>query len=315
MMRTLFALLLTLAMAPRSPCCASHKGAPADDLLRKQILLDKDNFGPGVIDGKEGEFTKKAAGMWARARHLDPNDAAAHLTLPSEIPTTTDYKITEEDFQHVGTVPESLAAEAKQKSLPYPNIIALVAERYHTSPACLKSLNKDMNLERLKAGDTVKVPNVKPFEIESFSAQKELQRKHHLASRVIKIQTQEKLLNVMDGENIIASFPITPGSERLPAPKGTWKIVSITTLPNFRWDPKMLQKGERSSHYHILPPGPSNPVGIVWMELNHPGIGIHGTNEPDTIGRSSSHGCIRLANWDAAKLIDMVTAGCTVEIE
>jgi L,D-transpeptidase catalytic domain len=116
------------------------------------------------------------------------------------------------------------------------------------------------------------------------------------------------------GRALLASFPITPGSQRLPAPVGTWKIIKITILPNFRWDEAMLQHGRRSGNYYLIPPGPRNPVGIVWIGLNRKGIGIHGTDNPQTIGRSASHGCIRLANWDAIRLAGEVTTGMTVEI-
>jgi lipoprotein-anchoring transpeptidase ErfK/SrfK len=100
----------------------------------------------------------------------------------------------------------------------------------------------------------------------------------------------------------------------LPAPIGTWKIEKVTTMPIFRWDEAMLKHGRRSGHFYTIAPGPRNPVGIVWIGLNKKGIGIHGTDSPDTIGRSASHGCIRLANWDAARVVNQVTVGMTVEI-
>jgi lipoprotein-anchoring transpeptidase ErfK/SrfK len=131
----------------------------------------------------------------------------------------------------------------------------------------------------------------------------------------VRVDTKEKSLKLFEDDKLLAAFPVTPGSERLPAPVGSWKIESIVMLPIFRWDPKMLNEGERSSAGINLPPGPRNPVGIVWMQLNTKGIGIHGTDDPAGIGRTSSHGCIRLANWDAAKLARMVTAGCAVEIQ
>src|SRR5262249_62090457 len=113
---------------------------------------------------------------------------------------------------------------------------------------------------------------------------------------------------------VIASFPITPGSKSLPAPIGTWKIEKVTAMPIFRWDEAMLMHGRRSGNYYNIQPGPRNPVGIVWIGLNKKGIGIHSTDDPGTIGRSASHGGIRLANWDAARLVNQVTEGMTVEI-
>ena len=121
------------------------------------------------------------------------------------------------------------------------------------------------------------------------------------------------MLDLVEANRVIASFPITPGSKSLPAPIGTWKVVKVTILPIFRWDEAMLKHGRRSANFYTIPPGPRNPVGIVWIGVNKKGIGIHGTDSPDTIGRSASHGCIRLANWDAARVVHQVTVGMTVE--
>jgi hypothetical protein len=108
--------------------------------------------------------------------------------------------------------------------------------------------------------------------------------------------------------------PITPGSKTLPAPLGTWKVVRITMLPWFRWDEAMLRHGRRSGDFFNIPPGPRNPSGIAWIGLNKKGVAIHGTDHPDMIGRSASHGCIRLVNWDAARVANQLTDGTTVEI-
>jgi len=117
-----------------------------------------------------------------------------------------------------------------------------------------------------------------------------------------------------ESEKLVAEFPITPGSKTLPAPIGVWKILGIATMPWFRHDEGVLMHGVRTDDFYNIPPGPNNPVGILWMGLNKPGIGIHGTNNPETIGRASSHGCIRTANWDAARLKDLVSPGTTVTI-
>ncbi len=118
-----------------------------------------------------------------------------------------------------------------------------------------------------------------------------------------------------DGERLVACFPITPGSTAIPTPKGEWHVVAKTLLPEFRWDKSVLMTGKRSERFYQLPPGPNNPVGICWIALNKPGIGMHGTAEPDTIGRSASHGCIRLSNWDAFKVYGMVAPNTKVIIE
>jgi lipoprotein-anchoring transpeptidase ErfK/SrfK len=155
---------------------------------------------------------------------------------------------------------------------------------------------------------------VPPFKIEDVREQPHIPINPEYAKRMIKIDTRYRMLDVYEGDKLVCSFPITPGSKKLPAPIGTWKVVGIATLPWFRWDEAMLEHGYRSDQFYNIPPGPRNPVGILWIGLNKKGIGIHGTNSPDTIGRSGSHGCIRLANWDAARILSQVTEGDQVLI-
>ena len=157
------------------------------------------------------------------------------------------------------------------------------------------------------------MPNVIPFEIEKLT-EAFVPENPALAKRKVFILTKERVLEVYEGDQMLFEFPITPGSTKLPAPKGTWKILGIATMPWFRHDEGVLNHGVRTDNYFNLPPGPNNPVGVLWMGLNKPGIGIHGTNNPETIGRAGSHGCIRTANWDAARIKDLVTKGNMVLI-
>ena len=132
---------------------------------------------------------------------------------------------------------------------------------------------------------------------------------------VVHVSIENDYLEIRDGEKLIACFPVTPGSTAIPTPRGEWKVEEKTLLPEFRWDESMLKSGVRSNNFFQLPPGPNNPVGIAWIALNRPGIGIHGTSDPDSIGRSASHGCIRLSNWDAFKVYGIVAKGTKVIIE
>jgi lipoprotein-anchoring transpeptidase ErfK/SrfK len=99
-----------------------------------------------------------------------------------------------------------------------------------------------------------------------------------------------------------------------PSPIGEWKVRGITKMPMFRYDKEMLQHGQRSGNFYLLRPGPRNPVGVMWIALNKKGIGIHGTNDPASIGHTASHGCIRLANWDVVRLATKIKPGDTVSI-
>jgi lipoprotein-anchoring transpeptidase ErfK/SrfK len=132
--------------------------------------------------------------------------------------------------------------------------------------------------------------------------------------RSLVLLRSERLIEVYEEGRIVACFPCTPGSAKIPVPLGTWKITSNILLPHFRWDKSVLESGVRSENAFMLPPGPNSPVGIVWMGINRPSIGMHGTNTPDRIGRNESSGCIRLANWDAFTLCQLVKPGTTVEV-
>ena len=188
----------------------------------------------------------------------------------------------------------------------------------------------------LKPGDQVRVPNVEPFEL---GAIKDLKPGSEIAPQVandipdepeqkpdpnsepaaaaktsVKVDVKTNMLSVFEGDKIIAAYPVTVGSTQTVTPIGEWKVRGLAKLPTFRYDERMLKRGERSKNFHMLPPGPNSPVGVVWIALNKRGIGIHGTDEPNTIGQAVSHGCIRLANWDIVRLAGRVKVGVPVSV-
>jgi lipoprotein-anchoring transpeptidase ErfK/SrfK len=288
-----------------------------DTVCRLQIFLDEHSFGPGKIDGQWGEFVGKALQRFQISNGQQPSgqvDSALQRELQKISPVYTTYTLTEGDLHWVGKAPSTPAGMATLKKILYPSALDYLSERYHADPAFIRKLNPDRNVNDLKIGSRVQVPNVQPFQIETIQTVPDLPPRPEFAQRIIKVDSRGRMLDLVDANRVIASFPITPGSKSLPAPIGTWKVVKVTTMPIFRWDQAMLQHGRRSSHFYTMAPGPRNPVGIVWIGLNKKGIGIHGTDSPETIGRSASHGCIRLANWDAARAVNQVTVGMTVEI-
>ena len=288
-----------------------------DTVTRLQIYLDEHSFGPGKIDGRWGEFIGKALQRFQSAHDQQLSgqvDSALRQDLEKISPVSTAYTLTEDDLHWIGKVPSEPAGMAKLKKILYRSELDYLAERYHADPEFIRKLNPGRNLNDLKKGSTVQVPNVQPFQIETIQPVPDLPPRPEFAQRVIRVDTKGRMLDLVDANRVIASFPITPGSKSLPAPIGTWKVVKVTTMPIFRWDEAMLKHGRRSGNFYTIPPGPRNPVGIVWIGLNKKGIGIHGTDDPDTIGRSASHGCIRLANWDAARVVNQVTVGMKVEI-
>jgi len=287
-----------------------------DIITRLQIFLDQQLFGPGKIDGRPGEFTNKALARYQRAHALPETGVIdASIPLDSVFPVYTEYTIQQGDLAFIGETPRQPSEQAKKKFLPYNSLLEFLTERYHCAPEFLEKLNVGMKLGRLKVGDTVRVPNVEPFKIEELPKQGFLPEVVEFKERVINIDRKEKMLDLMEGEKLLASLPITPGGGRLATPAGTWRIVGIATAPTFRWDKGVLEYGKRTDNFYNLPPGPNNPVGVLWCGLNKPGIGIHGTNDPQTIGRASSHGCMRVANWDVVRLSKMITKGMTVVIK
>ncbi len=312
--------LLVLAFAPAFaviPDPLPPAPEPVEDILRLQIFLDTNLFGPGKVDGRPGEFTTKALKRYQVANGQPETEIGVHsLDLVSSVPEVyATYTIREEDLKFVGDLPSQPSAQSKKRYLPYDSVLEFLTEKFHCSPDLLEYLNRPLKMSALKAGDVVKVPAVQPFLIEELTEVASLPEVPEFQTRVIKIDTREKLLGLWEGEKLLASLPITPGSGHLATPPGTWKIVGIAQLPTFRWDKSVLEYGVRSGNFYHLPIGPNNPVGVMWIGLNRAGIGIHGTNSPQTIGRSASHGCMRTANWDVVRLVKMITKDMTVIIE
>ena len=342
-----FSALAALAIFATTADAASRESdqntAPDDRVLQVQLFLDASAFKPGVIDGRWGEFTRKALVRYEQAQgregvhYGEKPPAQFDLPIDATKPTRTTYRLTPDDQQFIGSVPEGPVAQSKVKSLPYADFLELLGEKFHATREFLRQINPGYDWSTAKPGDDVQVPNVAtPFSVQEAmdmkangkkskqdgktaeagkaKAPKTEDKKSENEQYSIQVDVTEEMLELSQNGKLVGSYPITPGSESLPAPKGEWFIKGMTWMPTFRWDKAMLLKGKRSDDAHELPPGPNNPVGILWMQLNRDGIGLHGTSDPETIGRSSSHGCIRLANWDALDLGKKVLPGVKVTI-
>ena len=309
--------------------------------LKVQLFLDKEGFGPGKIDARWGGFTEKAAKRWSAAGKEDAIsviadgklDIAKAKELPFSADLLTTYTITEEDQKLLGDLPEEPEEKAKLKHLPYTTLMEVVSEKFHADPDFIREVNELESNSALEVGTKLKVPNVaEPFDIsepmklaeESEAKEKtededeqEEQSEEDSATKDLKMTVirGEQTVEVRKDGDLIHSFPISPGANDNQSPAGDWEVVIVSWMPEFRWDKSMLEDGKRSDESHLLPPGPNNPVGIVWIGLSADGIGLHGTPYPDAIGRNRSHGCIRLANWDALKLAKTVTPGTKVTIK
>lgn len=287
--------------------------------VRVQIFLDESHFGPGKIDGSPGGFTQQAVRNFNRARGVAPENWYYVLRESSRSLRNIHrpYTIRSEDWKHVGALPYDPPSQAERSYMPYRSMHELVAERFHTSENYLKSINPETNLYRLKTGSELIVPNVTPFRIEDVRSNERFPEDATLSSHHLIVDTKQKFAFILqskqDEMSLLAAFPITPGAERY-IPYGNWRIDTMVTTPTFRYDKQMLAEGVRGEEFFMIPPGPNSPVGIFWAGLNKSGIGLHGTNNPGTIGRARSAGCIRLANWDAIRLSKFVRPGTTVEV-
>lgn len=317
---------VSVILRSTEPAMASESDSPTpeerDFAVRIQTYLDRAGFPPGKIDGRTGTFTAKALNNLMQARGW--NDGL-NETFVEELqaldPLYVTYRIRDEDRRFIGSVPSSRSAQSRRGRLPYTSLAEFVSERYHCSSVLLEELNPDLNIYRLRPGDEVKVPNVEPFEIENLASYIENQPPapplRMFDNRVV-VTLADKMARVYsENDELLAAFPITPGSTArgMRTPTGDWKIANVVVYPNFRYDRSMLKTGKRSQNYVMLPPGPNNPVGVVWIGLNRSGIGMHGTNNPRTIGRAVSHGCMRLANWDAVRMMQFVQPETPVTIE
>lgn len=307
------AALLTIALtscATRGPSSSAVRPSQ-DQTLTLQILLDSKGFGPGVVDGRPGEFTTKAAALYQQSN----GQPADSLPETGTIQHYSTYTVTAKDLGAVGTMASGPEAQSKQEKLPYTSLVELLSERFHTTQKFLRGLNPGMDLNSISSGTTITVPNIgRPFRFDAFPSTYPAPSPATAKTRRVIVDLQQKFLQVEDNGRTIAAFPITPGSSEHPAPVGEWRVVGSAPWPWYRHDEGVLSRGERTDDFYNLPPGPNSPVGILWAGLNRPGVGIHGSPVPDTIGRAGSHGCIRLSNWDAATFHTLVGKGTSVTI-
>ena len=342
------AVLPATAKKKSTPKTKHANTAQIESATRLQIFLDRANFSPGKIDGRYNELTRKALALYRESQGEQaqgaPQQSAPHansspdisgLDLSSVDPVFVPYTVTEADLQTVGKLPGQVAEKAKLKFLPYRDVADAIAEKFHCDVHFLEQLNPG-KLKGTKAGDQVKVPNVEAFELASVKdikpgsetasqAANEVEEQPETQTSTpsesgaprnvsIKIDTKTNMLSVFENQKLIAAYPVTIGSAHTASPIGDWKVRGIAKLPRFRYDKEMLEHGQRSGNFHMLPPGPRDPVGVMWIALNKKGIGIHGTDDPSSIGHAVSHGCIRLANWDVVRLATKIKAGDNVSI-
>ncbi|WP_229458874.1 L,D-transpeptidase family protein [Massilia glaciei] len=275
----------------------------ASPVLRAKILLDRANFPAGEIDGRGGAKLALALTAFQNARQLPATgalDAAtvAELELDTA-PLLVHYTVSAADAAGpYRPVPAGMAAKARRRALGYASAAEALGERFHASPSLLRALNPGRRLDR--AGAAIVVPNVAPAAVLPAAAR-------------IVVDRSDGTLTLQDEHGAtFAQFPVTMGGPRDPLPLGTWSVTAIAHDPSYRYNPRLFWDAGPNDRPATLPPGPNNPVGVVWIALSKRHLGIHGTAQPGKIGRTKSHGCIRLSNWDARRVAQAAAVGLPV---
>jgi lipoprotein-anchoring transpeptidase ErfK/SrfK len=295
-------------------------------ILHVQVILDKLGFGPGVLDGRGGMSLVNALKGFQQSRGLPVTGKADQATLRALYPyrsarptvtLTLDARALQGPF---GAIPKDYADQAKLDTMPHAAPIEQLAEMFHTTPAVLTALNPAGT--QLKAGQKIVFPNALPssraYPTDATPAWRKTLAQLNVEANVPKaakivVDKSDSVLRAYDGAGrLIAQYSATIGSSSDPLPLGSWKVLHVSPNPDWKMNPKILKKVSDSKAAQIIPPGPNNPVGVVWIDLSREHYGIHGTPDPEKIGRTESNGCVRLTNWDAARVALMVKSGTPV---
>ena len=320
---------VTPPQAPAAAQPAPHVSLDPKRLqaLAMQVALDRAGFSPGALDASMGANTKKALDLHRKANGGDP----------APIEPLMRYRITEQDAAgpFEPEIPSDLVEQAKLKTLNYKNVHELVAERFHSTPAFLQRLNPQATFA---AGEEILVPNVDPMLIpatppkpetpktaagkKAATADKKAEAAAAQAAAdakpavTVTVSKAASALRVTDAQGKVLMYaPVTTGSAQDPLPLGTWKVTGVSLIPSFRYNPELFWDADPTQTKTVIPSGPNNPVGLVWIDISKEHYGLHGTPEPSTIGRTESHGCVRLTNWDALRLSSLVKPGTPVIFE
>ena len=317
---------LMTAAAPKSAPSATPAPAagPDESMMHVQVILDHLGFSPGIIDGHPGLSMTAALKGFQENAGLPvtgkPDPATLHALYPyRQWRPTTRVTLTPEILAgpYVSTIPHDEDAQAKLPALGYKDPMEKLAEMFHTSPETLVALNSAQT--KLTPGTVIVVPAVVatnrnydvklPDHWRATLAMLNVNATQPQAAKVV-VSKKDKVLRAYDASGkLISQFMVTTGSTHDPLPIGSWKIYGADYNPKFHYNPALFWDAHKGDTKAMLPPGPNGPVGVVWLDLSKEHYGIHGTPNPELIGRTASHGCVRLANWDAARLAMMIKPG------
>lgn len=282
---------------------------PAAGWLEVQIALARADFSCGVIDGVRGAKTAAALKAFQDTRGLDPTgdlDDDTRTALALESPPLKKVVITADDLGHLQPLSPTWVGKSEQSELAYETPIEMASAHAHASEKLIRTLNPSVDWTRIMPGTTITVPD----------PERSTPRDH--AAR-IEIRLSDRILEAYNGDGaLIAFFPVSIGRLAEKRPVGELHVVAIIPNPDYTFDPDNFPESEEAQSIGrklTLPPGPKNPVGLAWIGLDRPGYGIHGTPLPANVGRSESHGCFRLTNWDAVTLLGLVSQNLLVDVQ
>jgi lipoprotein-anchoring transpeptidase ErfK/SrfK len=271
-----------------------------------QICLDRAGYSPNTLDGQWGRKSQVALATYCAVKNIplpsNPNDAK-DILFPDEKNLFSMELVTQADYDLLVEIPSSPEAKSKLPRMGYSTIKEMFAERGHLSQASLVRLNPNLKWPNPPVGSKVMIPYFPP------------QKKRGIATALRVSLSRFEITAFDEKGSLIALFPcsIAADKSKLP-PKGEIHVTAYAPNPNYTYTPDFIKRGEKVKKY-IFPPGPNNPVGSAWISLSLPTYGIHGTPNPESIGRAESHGCFRLANWNASKLLSLIDVGTSVVIE
>ena len=299
-------------MIQNAPVVVPIKGdVSGPSVLKTQVYLDRLHFSVGALDGRWGRNSAIALWWYQRSRGINATEPGAldqqtFQSLASAaggVPAVTQHTVTEDDVKGpFVSVPDEMYDKAKLDCLCYESKKEKLAERFHTTMEFLDVLNPDLDFSNVKAGDRVWVPNVR----------QEVAPRADIARVVVSIQGNT--FNAFDAQgNLIFHAPTTLVNKYDPSPRETVAVKKIVHDPHFHYQPKLFAEVPDDEPEANLNPGPNSPVGVVWIALTKPHFGVHGTSDPDSIGYASSHGCVRLTNWDAKEVANRISEGVKIE--